>query len=69
MEFNKHLIHKSATVKEALSKLNELASDAILFVVDDENKLVGSITDGDVRRGLLNEKNINDAVTEFIDPD
>jgi hypothetical protein len=36
MEFNKHLIHKSATVKEALSKLNELASDAILFVVDIE---------------------------------
>ena len=69
MEFNKHLIHKSATVKEALSKLNELASDAILFVVDDENKLAGSITDGDVRRGLLNEKNINDAVTEFIEPD
>jgi dTDP-glucose pyrophosphorylase len=66
MEFNKHLIQKSATVKQALSKLNELASDAILFIVDEENKLIGSLTDGDVRRGLLKGLKIENNVIEFI---
>ena len=36
MNFKKHLINHKCTVKKALAKLDELAADAILFVVDDE---------------------------------
>jgi len=62
----KHIIFTDAVVKEALVKINKLGPDAILFVADQEFKLVGSLTDGDVRRGLLNGLSIDDYVTDFI---
>jgi CBS domain-containing protein len=49
----KHLIQKGESIKTAFEKLNQLSSDSILFVVDINNKLLGSLTDGDIRRGLL----------------
>ena len=53
--FREHLILSGSSVKQALGVLNQLSQDAILFVVDDYDKLIGSLTDGDVRRGLLND--------------
>jgi dTDP-glucose pyrophosphorylase len=64
----RHLILYTNTVKDALHKLNQLGSYAILFVVDTNNKLLGSLTDGDVRRGLLKGLSIENLVTEFIQP-
>ncbi len=46
--------------------MNDLSIDAILFVVDDGGKLLGSLTDGDVRRGLINNMGMNDLVERFI---
>ena len=42
----------SLTVSEAMQRIDKNAS-GILFLVDEENKLFGCITDGDVRRFLL----------------
>lgn len=53
MTWLKHLIPQETTIKNALGLLDELAQDAILFVVDDDKKLISSITDGDIRRGLM----------------
>ena len=61
-----HLIEKNASVSEALIKLNKLASDAILFLVDKEQKLIGSLTDGDIRRGLINGLNLDTSLVEFV---
>lgn len=66
--FNEHLIFKDATVKQALELLNMLAPDSILFVVDNEDKLIGSLTDGDVRRGLLNNFTLGSPIDEIIQP-
>ena len=63
---NKHLIKNNATIKEALILLDKLSVDAILFVVNNENKLIGSFTDGDVRRGLINGNTIKDLVSQII---
>jgi dTDP-glucose pyrophosphorylase len=65
-KYKSHLIFYSTSVKEALEKLNALALDAILFVVDNENKLIGSLTDGDIRRGLIKGLNIEQSVKEYI---
>jgi len=46
------LIPQETTIKQAIQKLNETA-EKILFVVDAQNKLLGTITDGDIRRGIL----------------
>jgi dTDP-glucose pyrophosphorylase len=66
--YKKHLILSGSSVKDALGALNELAQDAILFVVDVNNKLIGSLTDGDVRRGLLNDFYIESKIDDIIQP-
>jgi dTDP-glucose pyrophosphorylase len=67
--YRDHLIVQGSVIKEALAKLDKLASDAILFVVDEQEKLIGSLTDGDVRRGLLKGLSVDDIVDDFIQPD
>jgi dTDP-glucose pyrophosphorylase len=66
--YKEHLILSGSTVKQSLSVLNELSQDAILFVVDENDKLIGSLTDGDVRRGLLNNFNVDSLIDEIIQP-
>lgn len=62
----KHIIHSCFSVREALIKLDTLASDAILFVVDEQNILIGSLTDGDLRRGFIKGYDFETPVTNFI---
>lgn len=64
--YKDHLILSGTKVKEALFKFNELSPDAILFVVDEDDKLIGALTDGDVRRGLLKGFSIENTVNEII---
>lgn len=66
--YREHLIPVGAEIKSALKQLDKLAADAILFVVDEEDKLIGSLTDGDVRRGLLRDLTLTSKVEEFIQP-
>lgn len=68
INFRRHLIQYNSPIKVALAQLNDLAADAILFVVDEEEKLLGSLTDGDVRRGFLKGLTLDDVVDKFIQP-
>lgn len=52
MNISKHIINKDASLLEALQKLNE-TTNFTLFVVDDKDVVVGAVTDGDIRRGLI----------------
>lgn len=65
-DYKEHLIRRDALLKDALAQLDKLASDAILFVVDDFGRLLGSLTDGDVRRGLLKGKGVEESVVNYI---
>lgn len=40
-----------------------------LFVVDVENRLIGAITDGDIRRGLLSGCTIESEISKIMNPD
>ena len=64
--YREHLIKSGSTIKEALKQLDVLAKDAILFVINENEILVGSLTDGDVRRGLLKGISIENQVNEII---
>jgi len=64
--FSKHLISENAKVIDALPMLDQLGADAILFVVKENNFLLGSLTDGDIRRGLIKGHSIEQKVTDFI---
>jgi dTDP-glucose pyrophosphorylase len=64
--YKDHLISTKSNIREALKKLDILGKDAILFVVDENKILIGALTDGDVRRGLLNNINIDCLVTKIL---
>lgn len=66
VNYRKHLINIETSIAEALKRLDILAIDAIVFIVDEEDKLIGSLTDGDVRRGLLRGVNLNDGVSKIF---
>jgi dTDP-glucose pyrophosphorylase len=67
--YKEHLIQKGTTIKEALNVLENLAEDAIAFVVDENDKLLGSLTDGDVRRGLIKDVSLNQPVDTIVQSD
>jgi dTDP-glucose pyrophosphorylase len=64
--FRDHLLFSGSTIKQALIQLDILAKDAILFIIDQDDRLVGALTDGDVRRGLIKGIGIDDKVNSII---
>lgn len=58
------LIYKEATIIEALEKLNKIKNynDLTLFVQDENKRIIGSITDGDIRRALIKYEDLNMSV-------
>lgn len=65
-KYTDHLILLGSKIKDALLQLNELNLDNILFVVDKNNKLIGTLTDGDIRRGLIKGIGIDSLVDQII---
>lgn len=64
---NNHIINKDITLIEALSRINEIAPEPlVLFVLDDDNRMVGTLTDGDSRRALIAGASINDKVEKIM---
>lgn len=63
MKLEKFFIKKDATVIGAMEQLDSSAT-RILFVIDNK-KLVGSITDGDIRRWILKKGEISASVEKI----
>lgn len=59
------LIGADDTIKQALKKMDE-AGSKILFVAGKDNLLLGSLTDGDVRRWILNGGHITAKVQSVM---
>lgn len=64
----RHAILYNESIREALKRLDLLGADAILFVIDENNKLIGSLTDGDLRRGFIKGLGFEDSILKFIQP-
>ena len=62
------LIPTDITIKQAMQKLGE-TQEKILFVVGKKDKLLGTINDGDIRRGLINGSNFDDKVGNIMHRD
>ena len=64
---NNHIINKNVTLLEALARINTLAPNPlVLFVVDDKNHMVGTLTDGDSRRALIAGASVNHPVSKVM---
>lgn len=59
------IVKASASIKEVLNVLDHTESHIVL-VIDDKDSLIGTITDGDVRRGILSGKELSAAASEVM---
>lgn len=67
IDFNKYTFSDKGTARDALQLINELAiPNMAVFIVNDNNQLIGSLTDGDIRRGLLKGLTIEASVATFM---
>lgn len=63
----KYIIQQTKSIREALVSLNHITSDTqSLLVIDDDQKLVGTLTDGDIRRGLISGAELSDSVSSIM---
>ncbi len=54
MNTTPHIISDTATLRQALARLNELSGKAMtLFVVDASGRLAGTLTDGEDRKSVV----------------
>ena len=57
-KLNKLIIKEDQTILEAL-KMLENTTEKVLVVINDNNKLIGILSDGDIRRLLCFDKNFD----------
>ena len=63
---DRHIISGSATIRETLVALNLLSGDSMtLFAIDSDGNLIGSVTDGDIRRALIAGHTTEDRVSDI----
>ena len=67
---NRHCISKNKTLLEALELLNSFYDEPlVLFVIDNDGRMVGTLTDGDSRRALIRGASVNDKVEKIMHRD
>ncbi len=64
----KMLCNKNDSLIEVMRNINDNAM-GIAFIVDDELKLCGTVTDGDIRRALLKDSGFDEKVINIISKD
>lgn len=65
---NELLISPGTNIREALKVIDQTAKQIVL-VVDKDKKLLGTITDGDIRRGIIKGLDLEKSVTEIMNED
>lgn len=67
---HKYCISHDKFLIDALEQLNNLHSTAMtLFVIDDEEHMLGTLTDGDIRRALISGQDLHSSVQESMHRD
>lgn len=63
-----HIISQDITLLEALARINmfKVPEPLVLFVVDDQQRMVGTLTDGDSRRALIAGASVTDQAEKVM---
>lgn len=65
--WQQHIIKPHFSIRQALTILNNIGLvSGVLFVADEKGTLLGSLTDGDIRRGFLKDANVDDPVVTVM---
>ena len=67
MELEQILITPNTSILETLKTIDDAAVE-IALVVDNEKRLIGSVTDGDIRRGLIKGAKLSEPISELMNP-
>ncbi|MEO8441101.1 MAG: nucleotidyltransferase family protein [Betaproteobacteria bacterium] len=67
-DLKKFLVHEKGSLREAMQVINDNWRE-IALVTDDVNTIVGVVTDGDIRRGLLAGMTLEAAVNRVMTTD
>ena len=59
------LVKKKNTLKEALKSINNNGNKCVV-VVDERNKLLGTLSDGDIRKAIIKKVNINSSIEKYF---
>ena len=65
LELEKYISSSTVTIYEAMNKLNN-TFELFQIIVDENNHFVGTLTDGDIRRGLLSGYKLDDSVKKCM---
>lgn len=64
---NNHTISDTVSILDSLNRINSLVQEPlVLFALDNNNRMVGTLTDGDVRRALIAGHSVNDSIEQVI---
>ena len=65
--FEGNIIQDSQNMRDALAKINQIQDASLtLFVIDQTEKMVGTLTDGDIRRALLGGHDLKTPIHDFM---
>lgn len=67
IEWRNTLVPPSASIRETIARI-DAGSMQIALVVDDEGRLLGTITDGDVRRAILKGVSLDGPAEQAMNP-
>jgi dTDP-glucose pyrophosphorylase len=65
--FQETLVPRSATIKQVIETI-ERSQAKVALVVDEAQRLIGTVTDGDIRRGLLRGIELAAPATQIMNP-
>ena len=67
IQLDKYTISGKATIKDALQKINDISGEAqMLFVLSEKGKVVATLSDGDIRRGLLSGHELFESINSIM---
>ncbi len=71
MKINKHTICETKEIYEALVALSRFVNNEplVLFVMNDNDQIVGTLTDGDIRRSLVNGATVQSPISQVAHRD
>lgn len=68
-DYSHHILQENQPVRDALARINELEGSLTLFILNETGQMTGTLTDGDIRRGLLRDLTLSHPVAAFMNRD
>lgn len=65
---NKYTISRTSNIRDAIKKIDD-NGEGLIFVVGQENKVIGVLTDGDFRRAILNGISLSEVCDQIANHD